>query len=86
MTITQTVDIPTDRRVFFEFLAPQDIPAGKARIEVIVTPVSVNADSGSSGTAELRGKLHKLRGSLGMNAFGGLDGVAYQQKVRTEWE
>jgi hypothetical protein len=39
MTITQTVDIPADRRVFFEFLAPKEIPAGTARVELKVTPV-----------------------------------------------
>jgi len=39
MTITQTVDIPADHRVFFEFLAPREIPAGKARVEMRVTPV-----------------------------------------------
>ena len=39
MTITQTVDIPADRRVFFEFLAPREIPAGKTRVEVKLTPV-----------------------------------------------
>ena len=39
MTITQTVEVPADRRVFFEFLAPREIPAGKARVEVKVTPV-----------------------------------------------
>ena len=39
MTITQTVDVPADHRVFFEFLAPREIPAGKARVEVKVTPV-----------------------------------------------
>jgi len=39
MTITQTVDIPVDRHVFFEFLAPQEIPAGKTKVEVKLTPV-----------------------------------------------
>jgi hypothetical protein len=39
MTITQTVEIPVDHRVFFEFLAPREISAGKARVEVKVTPV-----------------------------------------------
>ena len=38
MTITQTVEIPNDRRVFFEFLAPQEIPAGKTKIEMKLTP------------------------------------------------
>ena len=39
MTIMQTVDIPADRRVFFEFLAPREIPAGKTRVEMKLTPV-----------------------------------------------
>ena len=39
MTITQTVEVPADHRVFFEFLAPREIPAGKARVEVKLTPV-----------------------------------------------
>ena len=39
MTITQTVDIPADHRVFFEFLAPREIPAGKTRVEMKLTPV-----------------------------------------------
>ena len=45
MTITQTVEIPADRRVFFEFLAPLEIPAGKVKIEVKLMPVvEKNAD------------------------------------------
>ena len=45
MTITQTVEIPADRRVLFEFLAPQEIPAGKVIVEVKLTPViESNAD------------------------------------------
>ena len=42
MTITQTVDIPADHRVFFEFLAPREIPAGKTKVEVKLTPVVEN--------------------------------------------
>ena len=30
--------------------------------------------------------LKKLQGSLGKNAFGFLDGVAYQRKIRDEWD
>ena len=44
MTIEQTIEIPADRRVFFEFLAPREIPAGKARIELKVTPVIEKQD------------------------------------------
>jgi len=39
MTIEQTVEIPVDHRIFFEFLAPEEIPAGPARVELKVTPV-----------------------------------------------
>ena len=35
---------------------------------------------------ELKVKLQKLRASLGTNAYGALDGVAYQHKVRKEWD
>jgi len=39
-TITQTIEIPVDHRVFFEFIAPKEIPVGKARVELKVTPVA----------------------------------------------
>ena len=39
MTITQTIEVPADHRVFFEFLAPQEIPAGKAKVEMRLTPI-----------------------------------------------
>jgi len=39
VTIEQIIDIPVDHRITFEFLAPIEIPAGPARIELKVTPV-----------------------------------------------
>jgi len=39
MTIEQIVEIPTDHRVFFEFLAPKELPPGTARVELKFTPV-----------------------------------------------
>jgi len=44
MTIEQTVTIPVDHRVSLEFLAPQEIPVGPARIELTVTPFTVEQD------------------------------------------
>jgi hypothetical protein len=38
MIIEQTVEIPADHRIFFEFFAPKEIPAGPARVELKVTP------------------------------------------------
>jgi hypothetical protein len=36
MTITQTVDIPADRRIFLDL--PQDLPLGRASVELKVVP------------------------------------------------
>ena len=44
MTIEQIVEIPTDHRVLFEFLAPKNIPPGPARVELKVTPVPARQD------------------------------------------
>ena len=38
MTIEQTIDIPADHRVLFEFLAPEELPAGPVRVELKLTP------------------------------------------------
>ena len=35
---------------------------------------------------ELRNKLQALPGCLGKDAFGDMDGVAYQRKVREKWD
>jgi len=36
MTITQTINIPADRRVFFDF--PCEVPTGKVQVELKVIP------------------------------------------------
>jgi len=38
MTLTQTVEIPADRRVCFDFVVPREIPEGTAQIEFKVFP------------------------------------------------
>ena len=38
MTITQTVDVPADRRVRLDFEIPREIPEGKVQIELKVVP------------------------------------------------
>ena len=52
MTITQTADIPADHRVFFEFLAPWEIPAGKTKVEVKLTPVVEKQEKPASKNAD----------------------------------
>ena len=43
MTMTQTIDIPTDRRVRFNFKVPREIPEGKTDV-VIQFPVRKKAE------------------------------------------
>jgi len=82
MVIEQTIEIPPSHRLFLD--VPPEVPAGKT----IITFTTVSAVSTDKNvlSEELKMKLLNLRGSLGKNAFGGLDGVAYQNKIREEWE
>ena len=91
MNVTQTVEIPDNHMLTVE--VPCEIPAGKA----ILTFTAVSADgdfecargmqTGSrANPEEIKIKLQNLQGSLGKSAFGALDGVAYQRKVREEWD
>jgi len=88
MTIEQTVEILPGCRLFVDI--PPEVPKGKAILTL--TTVSTNNEQAQEirpdnldGPEELREKLQNLQGSLGKNAFGALDGVAYQRKVREEW-
>ena len=38
MTLTQTIEIPADRRVRFDFVVPREIPEGTAQVEFKVFP------------------------------------------------
>ena len=38
MTITQTVEIPVNRRIFLDL--PYELPVGKAKVELSITPES----------------------------------------------
>ena len=91
MTFEQTIEVPADHRVFLDL--PPELPVGKAKITL--TAVLGNQDidhaldtqfNNHDCPEELRVKLQSLRGSLGKNAFGNLDGIAYQNKVREEWD
>ena len=42
MTVTQTVDIPADRRVRIDFMVPHEVPTGRANI-VIQFPIPQEA-------------------------------------------
>jgi hypothetical protein len=82
MVIEQTIEVPPSHRLFLDI--PPEVPTGKTIITF--TTVSAVSTDNSARSEELKMKLMSLRGSLDKNAFGGLDGVAYQNKVRKEWE
>jgi hypothetical protein len=91
MTMEQTVEIPASHRLFVD--VPPEVPAGKAILSY--TPVVGNEDieyarkiwhNNRACPDELKATRQKLQGSLGKNAFCSLDGVAYQHKVREEWD
>jgi len=74
MTITQTVEIPADRRLIIE--VPREIPTGKARFELKIIPfekkVKKSADNGKilftkkelDEMVKNSPTLHKLAGIL----------------------
>ena len=91
MAIEQTVEVPPNRQLFVE--VPKEIPVGKTILTF--TPVSERNQLehakkvwayNRTHPKEMIAVLQKLQGCLGKNAFAGLDGVAYQRKVRDEWD
>ena len=76
--------------------APEEIDGGKtgSRAEWAKSPAAeamlAEAEKirayNRAHSEEVRARLQRLKGSLPSSAFGGLDGVAYQRKVRDEWE
>jgi hypothetical protein len=91
MSLEQTVEIPPNRRLFVD--VPPEVPVGK--VILTFTPLSVSKDLKYAGEIwavvnrdhpeELKAKLQNLQGSLGKTAYGGMDGAAYQRRVREEW-
>ena len=71
MTITQTVEIPADRRITLDL--PQELPIGRAKITV--TPEAPHITN--------RAPISQFLGILSPNTYG--DAIAYQRKLRNEW-
>ena len=51
MTIEQMIDVPASRRVFFDL--PPELPAGRAKVELTITPEPVLQETGSRGKIRL---------------------------------
>ena len=90
MTIEQTIEIPADRRIFLD--VPATISAGRVTIAFIADEEEQrirNAlkrcyHAAGNDAAENRESLSACIGSH-PGFFGG-DGVAYQRKLRDEWD
>jgi hypothetical protein len=106
MTIEQIVEIPADRRIFFD--VPKDIPSGKVRAALTIIPfagegrvgglagLKASAAHASHSTEEALREAEKKASDPDRKPisryFGshpgilGGDGVAYQRKIRDEWD
>jgi hypothetical protein len=84
MTVTQTVEIPADRRLTID--VPPEIPAGAiARVELIFSPHREAVESAIlQQRTENRTPISQYFNILSPDTYG--DGVAYQRKLRNEWD
>ena len=56
MTIEQTIEVPVDRRILINL--PPELPIGKARMELTITPESVLQEKAAKSLKSLFG-IHK---------------------------
>ncbi len=75
-TIQQTVTIPADRRLQLDLSLPDSIPAGKAEILVVLSPIKEVAPKKS---------IERFIGCLADSATFAGDPVEIQRKLRDEW-
>ena len=64
MTLTQTVDIPSDRRVRIDFMVPRDIPEGRTSV-VIQFPFPAKIQPPETTATEEKPKMHIPKNSNG---------------------
>jgi len=85
MLSEQIVEIPTSRRLRLDIEVPPEIPTGAtARIELAWFPQkeATGAPAGQQ-SATNRTPISRYFGILSPETYG--DGVAYQRKLRDEW-
>ena len=71
MTIEQTVEIPPSRRITID--VPREVPEGPVILTFTPAPATSN-----------RKPISHFFGILSPETYG--DGVAYQRKIRDEWD
>ena len=80
MTITQTVEIPASRRLIID--VPHEIPAGEVIIAFTPAHDQRSIDQQSENTC-VRKSISSYFGIISPDTYG--EGVAYQRKLRDEW-
>jgi hypothetical protein len=73
------VEISEDRRLKIDLGLPEYLPAGRARVEIKIIPVSRKTISNPKSIMDFYGCFK------GLNAFGA-EGTDLQQKLRDEWQ
>ena len=81
MTITQTVDIPANHQLIIE--VPHEVPEGKAVITFTLAQARESTDRRSDASPNYK-PISQYFGILSPDTYG--DGVAYQRKLRDEWD
>jgi hypothetical protein len=74
MIITQTIDVPANHRITLDI--PPQVPTG--RTIIAFTPAK------EQNSAQNRKPISQFFGILSPDTYG--DGVAYQRKIRDEWD
>jgi hypothetical protein len=75
MTLQQTIEIPADRRVYFDFALPESFGNSMAAIKLSIKPVK---------KAMFTTLLGNLYGSLKDSPNFGGDGMDVQRKIRDD--
>jgi len=63
MTITQTVEIPADRRVHLDFEVPSEVPTGRTSI-ILQFPIPTPKKEKNKTVAEVHASLERVRAIL----------------------
>ena len=71
MVIEQTIEVPASRRITLDL--PPELPIGRAKVTVTLEATHKNN----------RTPISQFFGILSPNTYG--DAVAYQRKIRDEW-
>ena len=83
MTLTQTVEIPADKLVRFDFVVPREIPAGVAQVEFKVIPFAKEGNKDDPPLKCLAG-VKTPRSDRLLGAAANL-GDATLEELRDEW-